>query len=84
MLKDSIVILIITMCRVLSGVRKFLIMPLLRNTKSFTQKGIIHLVRMQNFPEDYISYPLIRTRTCAYQGVRNVSSPENFVHALDG
>ena len=52
MLKDNIFILIITMCRVLSGVRKFLVMLLLRNTKSFTQKGTIHLVRMQNFPED--------------------------------
>ena len=25
-----------------------------------------------------ISYPLIRTRTCAYQGVRNVSAAENY------
>ena len=26
----------------------------------------------------YISYPLIRIRTCAYQGVRNVSFSKNF------
>ena len=26
----------------------------------------------QNFRKTNISYPLIRTRTCAYQGVRNV------------
>ena len=31
-----------------------------------------------------ISYPLIRTRTCAYQEVRNVSFSENFVYVLNG
>ena len=35
--------------------------------------GVIHLVRTQNFPETNIFYPLIGTRTCAYQMVRNVS-----------
>ena len=30
-----------------------------------------------NFPKNDISYPLIRTRTCAYQGVRNVCFSEN-------
>ena len=35
--------------------------------------GVIHLVRTQNFPKTNISYPLIRTRTCAYQELRNVS-----------
>ena len=29
-----------------------------------------------------ISYPLIRTRMCAYQGVRNVSFSEIFVYVL--
>ena len=36
-------------------------------------QGIIHLVRTQNFPKNIISYPLIRTRTCVHQWVRNVS-----------
>ena len=31
-----------------------------------------------------IANPLIRTLTCAYQGVRNVSFPENFAYVLDG
>ena len=36
------------------------------------------------FRKTNISNPLIRTRTCAYQGVRNVSFPENFVYVLNG
>ena len=31
--------------------------------------GIIHLVRTQNFLKSNISYPQIRTFTCAFQGV---------------
>ena len=31
-----------------------------------------------------ISNPLIRTRTCAYQGVRNVNFAENFAYVLNG
>ena len=31
-----------------------------------------------------ISYPLIRTRSCAYQGVTNFSFPENFTYVLNG
>ena len=31
-----------------------------------------------------ISYPLIRTRTCACQGVRSVSFSENFAYVLNG
>ena len=31
-----------------------------------------------------ISYPLIRTRTCAYQGVRNISFSENFAYIING
>ena len=31
-----------------------------------------------------ISKPLIRTRMCAYQGVRNVSFSENFAYVLNG
>ena len=36
------------------------------------------------FEKTNISYPLIHTRTCAYQGVRNVSFSENFAHVLNG
>ena len=36
------------------------------------------------FRETNISTPLILTRTCAYQEVRNVSFPENFAYLLNG
>ena len=36
------------------------------------------------FRKTNISNPLIRTRTCAYQGVRNVSFPESFGYVLNG
>ena len=36
------------------------------------------------FRKANISNPLIRTRTCAYQGVRNVSFSENFAYVLYG
>ena len=45
------------------------------------QEGIIHAVRMQNISKN--SYPLICTRTCAYQVVRNVSLSENFAYVLN-
>ena len=35
--------------------------------------GLIHLVRAQNFSKTNISYSLIRTRACAYQGIKNIS-----------
>ena len=35
------------------------------------------------FRKTNISYPLMRRRTCAYQGVRNVSFSENFAYALN-
>ena len=44
--------------------------------------GIIHLVSAQIFLETNTSYTLIRTRTCAYQGLRNISFSENFAHVL--
>ena len=44
---------------------------------------IIHLVSTQNFPKTIISYPVIRTHTCAHQGVRNVSFSENFMWLLN-
>ena len=36
------------------------------------------------FRKTNISNPLIRTRTCAYQEVRNVSFSENFAYVLNG
>ena len=36
------------------------------------------------FRKANISKPLIHTRTCAYQGVRNVSFSENFAYVLNG
>ena len=47
-------------------------------------QGVIHKERTQNFQKTDISYPLIRTRTCVYQGVRNVSFSENFACVLNG
>ena len=39
-------------------------------------------MRTQNFRKN-ISYPLICTRTCTYQGIRNVSFSENFAYLLN-
>ena len=51
------------------------------NFKTWIQwVGVIHLVRTQLFRKTNISYPLICTRTCAYQGVRNVSFSGNFAY----
>ena len=47
-------------------------------------QGTIHLVSAEIFRKTNISYPLIRTRTWAYQGVRNVSFSENLAYALNG
>ena len=38
----------------------------------------------KNFRKTNISYPLIRTHTCAYQGVRNISFSDNFAYVLSG
>ena len=46
--------------------------------------GIIHLVRTQKFPETNISKPLIRPRTCAYQGVRNIFQNILRTYLMDG
>ena len=35
------------------------------------------------FRKTNISYSLIRTRSCVYQEVRNVSFSENFAHVLN-
>ena len=44
---------------------------------------IIRLAQTQNFPKTNISYLLICTRTCEYQGVRNVSFSENCACVLN-
>ena len=49
----------------------------------FLMLWISHLELSQNYPKTNISYPLIRTRTCAYQRVRNVSFSENFGNVLN-
>ena len=43
---------------------------------------IIHYIR-NIFRKTNISYPQIRTRTYAYQGVRNISFSENFAYVLN-
>ena len=46
--------------------------------------GTIHLVCLQNFSKKKnISYPLMRTRTCPYQRVRNASFSETFADILN-
>ena len=49
------------------------------------KNGIIQLVRTvcKDFRQTNISNPLIGTRTCAYQGVRNVGFPEHLAYALN-
>ena len=44
-----------------------------------------HSVRPQNFPKKvtFPTYPLISSRTYAYQGVRKVSFSENFAYILN-
>ena len=45
-------------------------------------RSIYHLRKI--FRKTNISYPLIGTRKCEYQGVRNLSSLENFAYVLNG
>ena len=45
--------------------------------------GIIHLVRTQNIRKTNMSYPLKRTRTYAYQGIKNVNFSEYFAYELN-
>ena len=51
-----------------------------------TTQGIIHsFIAFAKFPEKTnISYLLICKRSCAYQGVRNVSFSENFANVING
>ena len=52
------------------------------NIVSFAQGSFIKYVR--NISQKmYISNPLICTRTCAYQWVRNISFSENFAYGLN-
>ena len=44
--------------------------------------GIIYYVH-KIFRKTNISYPLLRTGTCAYQWVRNVGFSKNFVYVLN-
>ena len=48
-----------------------------------TKVSSIYYVR-KIFRKTSISYTVIRTRTCAYQEVRNVSFSENFAYVLKG
>ena len=48
-------------------------------TKGSSIKYVRNISRKTN-----ISNPLIRTRKCAYQGVKNVSFSENFTYVLNG
>ena len=52
--------------------------------KHQTLKGLSIWHVRKIFRKTDISDPLIRTRTCAYQGIRNVSFSENFAYALNG
>ena len=47
-------------------------------------KGLSIKCARKIFRKTNISNPLIRTRTCAYQDVRNVSFSENFTYVLNG
>ena len=52
--------------------------------KQQTLKGLFIWYVRKIFLKTNISDPLIRRRTCAYQGVRNVSFLEYFAYALNG
>ena len=59
--------------------QKFLFSIFLMERPYYTFKYV-----RKNIKKTNIFYPLIRTRTCARQGVRNVSSSKNFGYLLDG
>ena len=46
----------------------------------FLKTTISKLCIHKMFGKTNISYPLVRTRTCVYQGIRNVSFSENFAY----
>ena len=49
------------------------------NESGLVSERLLQENKSRQFPKNNISYPLIRTRTCAYQGVRNGSFSENLV-----
>ena len=58
----------------------------LPNSLILMKQGSLSLTRnvaLKNFLKTNISYPLIRTRTFAYQGVTNASFSEYFAHILN-
>ena len=52
--------------------------------KYFDKKGSFIKYVRKIFQKTNISNPLIRIRTCAYQGVRNISFSEDFAYVLNG
>ena len=55
----------------------------LHRLNHYNRLVIIHLMYTQNFQKIRTSYPLIRTRTCAHQVIRNPSFSEVFAHVLN-
>ena len=53
-----------------------------KNFRSLDKGSLIYYVR-KIFRKTNISYTLIRTHLCAYQGVRNVSFSENFANVIN-
>ena len=64
-------------CRYFADVQK------IDSLHKISRYGVIHLVVRKTFWKFNISYPLIYTRTCAYQGVRNISFSENFACVIN-
>ena len=58
-------------------IRKERVNSLVIRQKGESQNGFFKKIARQIFRKTIISYPLIRTCTCAYQGVRNVCFSEN-------
>ena len=48
-----------------------------KDKRANLKTGVLRKQRAPNFRKTSISYSLIRTRTCAYQGVRDVRFSEN-------
>ena len=64
-------------CRYFADVQK------IDSLHKISRYGVIHLVVRKTFWKFNISYPLIYTRTCAYQGVTNISFSENFACVIN-
>ena len=61
----------------------FHLRPRLKMERASPKEPFIKYVRTI-FQKTNIPNPLRRTRSCAYQGVRNVSFSESFAHGLNG